>query len=413
MTKSKQQYDLYINTPSTGTLKAANAVCIEENGRLQGFGFRYTQAYLEQARSFAFDPIQLPLKAGETQLSCSGGIPGVLDDYLPDDWGRRVLAHLAYYRDKKKLDSNSCIEILSLLSNSRIGALQWTMPGTGPDYALGSAYTELAKAENAAQCIDDNQYITENVDEMSLLYLANAGTGVGGARPKALIEKEGKAYLAKFNRLHDDRYNNARVELACLNMARSASIHAYGGSVEQGINDREVLMLERFDVLENNTRLHVISVNALLKTSAQADRGGVFRYDDIADLVRQHSINVETDLIQLLKIMLFNRGINNIDDHERNFSFINNGDGFKLSPAYDMVPSLITGAYHVAGFGYKPNPPRASEVHALGKVFGLPKTKVSHAAEEIIDTLDRWVDFAEKSGVSEQDTANVLSIIRP
>ncbi|MBT3347251.1 MAG: hypothetical protein HOM84_04210 [Thiotrichales bacterium] len=43
------------------------------------------------------------------------------------------------------------------------------------------------------------------------------------------------------------------------------------------------------------------------------------------------------------------RTINNNDDHERNFSLIyrmddNNHSGYRLSPAYDMVPSIVPAA---------------------------------------------------------------------
>ncbi|MCE2460079.1 MAG: HipA domain-containing protein [Pseudomonadales bacterium] len=38
---------------------------------------------------------------------------------------------------------------------------------------------------------------------------------------------------------------------------------------------------------------------------------------------------------------LFDRAINNTDDHGRNFSLIHRGDGYRLSPAYD--PGLRPG----------------------------------------------------------------------
>ena len=66
---------------------------------------------------------------------------------------------------------------------------------------------------------------------------------------------------------------------------------------------------------------------------------------------------VEQDLKQLLRLMLFNRAINNTDDHERNFSFMRHQNGYRLAPAYDLVPSLGLGEYHAAGFGFQPYPP--------------------------------------------------------
>ena len=137
-----------------------------------------------------------------------------------------------------------------------------------------------------------------DMDEMSLLYLANAGTGVGGARPKALLYDDAGCYVAKFNRLSHDSYNNARVELACLTMAKAAGLDVGAGRVITGINDREVLLLERFDMV-GPARQHLVTVNGLLKEPAtQQDSGSAFRYDDICDLLRRYSGCIERDLKQ-------------------------------------------------------------------------------------------------------------------
>ena len=171
--------------------------------------------YLAKPNAFALDPVQLPLIEGEKVLNCRGGAPAFLDDYLPDAWGRRVLTRLAFYRDNRHFNANSVIDSLALLSNSRIGAVSLVGQGGSPVFDNGHALDVMAQAEQAAQYIDDVDYNTVDVDEMSLLYLANAGTGVGGARPKALLYDDQGRYLAKFNRKSQDPYNNARVELAC------------------------------------------------------------------------------------------------------------------------------------------------------------------------------------------------------
>ncbi len=417
MTKSgKQRYDLYLNTRQTGLIKAAEAVLLESSGQLTNMGFRYTEAYREHSHAFALDPVQLPLASDEIEFHCAGGMPGILDDYLPDVWGRKVLATLSFYRDQRKLDRHSAIDMLSQLSNSRIGALQWTKPGEEPDYGMGCDIQFIKRAEIAAQTVDDPESISEHIDEVSLLYLANAGTGIGGARPKALLFEKGTPYLAKFNRRSLDPYNNAKIELACLHMAREAGLHVYQGKVRSGINDRDVLLLERFDVVKNNndyTRRHLITINSLLKNQeTQRDRGGVFRYDDIVDIVRMHSTNVETDLTQLLRMMLFNRAINNTDDHERNFSLIYDDEGYCMAPAYDIVPSLITGAYPVAGYQYSPAAPKPSEIASKGKIFGLPKTVVKRIADEVINSVEQWQKWAQQYDISDEDISSVSKVLQ-
>lgn len=87
--------------------------------------------------------------------------------------------------------------------------------------------------------------------------------------------------------------------------------------------------------------------------------------------------------------------------HERNFSFVNTGDGYRLSPAYDMVPSLAVGQYHVAGFKYQTSPPKPSEVR--GRIFGLSAPTVTGIAEEVHSAVEQWETFFSNAEVSGGD----------
>lgn len=356
--------------------------------------------------------LSIPLSAQEYRFTCRGGLPAFLDDYLPDAWGRQVLAHLAFYRDRKKLNANSVIDTLRMMGSSHIGALSITPQGQAPHYDIGSDLSRLAELEAVAYRLHDLPADDGDVNEFGVLYLGNHGSGVGGARPKALLHDDAQFYLGKFNHSRD-LYNNAGVELACLLMAQAAGIHIEGGRVVGGINEREVLLLNRFDLTANGHRNHLITVNGLIKApESQRDHGGVFRYEDIKRLIDHLSIDVKTDSEQLLKLMLFNRTIHNTDDHERNFSFIHRGEGYRLAPAYDLVPSLTMGEYHATGYGYQPNPPRPSEAVKLGKVLNMPRPVVARVAEQVIEAVKQWRAFAEQAGVHERDLERVERVLR-
>jgi serine/threonine-protein kinase HipA len=282
-----------------------------------------------------------------------------------------------------------------------------------PKFGLGEPVSSVAEAERAAQQVDDIDFADVDAAAMSLLYLANSGTGVGGARPKALLYDETGTYIAKFNRQRADDYNNARVELACLHMARAAGLEVGDGRILEGINGREVLLLDRFDVTPDGQRYHLITASGLLKDpNTQRDTGRAFRYDMVAELIATHVENVEQSLVQLLKLMLFNVAIHNTDDHERNFSFIRRETGYCLAPAYDLMPSLTTGDYHSAGFGYAVAPPRPSEIARHGKVFGLPKPVVKRVAQQVIDAVSRWAEFAGAAGASDEETARISRVLK-
>ena len=412
---TRVRFDIHLNSAVTGVVQAAESVIEEEAGLVRRVDFRYTPRYVESPGAFPLDPMRLPLGRAETRFACAGGVPGFVDDYLPDAWGRKVLTALAWHRDGRRLNLNSAIDLLALIPpGSRIGALSFTPAGGVPRFEPGVPLAALAQAERAAVHVDAVDWESLDAGKFGLAHLAEAGSSVGGARPKALVTDGDTHYLAKFNRLSGDPYNNARVEMACLEMARAAGLDVAPGKVVDGVSGRDALLLERFDITADGHRNHLVTVNALLKEeSSQRDSGLPFRYDDIAESLSRYSVAIKADLEQLARLALFNRAINNTDDHARNFSLINRGDGYRLSPAYDLVPNLAFGEYHAAGFGYGPRPPRPSEVPRLGKVFGLSKPSMRTCAEEVLAALDGWPRFAAEAGLDESESKRIADRFNP
>jgi serine/threonine-protein kinase HipA len=411
MTQRNASFDIYLNTFDTGIIHAASAVLVEDNHRLRQFAFRYTLAYLNHPKAFSLHP-HFPLQIGNFQQACIG-LPGILDDYLPDAWGRRVLAKIAHHKHQIRLDENSPIDLLSYLSKAHIGALQWCSANALPSFNLGNHIGSVDLTEAVSVYIDDPK--SQNDPMFQHLYLANSGSGAGGARPKALFYDDEHAWLAKFNRKQDE-YDNATVELSMLRLANALDLCVGNGTVIQTQSSRPTLLLERFDVTNDlQHRYHLISVNSLLKNNVSfEDKGGAFRYDDIAEIIQHHSYNVERDLEQLLRQMLFNSTINNTDDHERNFSFIIDHKGYALSPAYDMVPSLTVGEYPNASFEYSPFLPKATDLaNNPRKVFGLSKGTVEAIAEQIATAPLLWPQIAQEVGVVESDCEKIIQYAMP
>ena len=108
----KHRFNIYLHTQYFPKVHIADCVIGEEHHVVSVVGFRYRPEYLEHKQAFALDPINLPLKAGEITLTCNGGLAGILDDYLPDNWGKKVLAQLVLYRHKQRLNSNSTLHVL-------------------------------------------------------------------------------------------------------------------------------------------------------------------------------------------------------------------------------------------------------------------------------------------------------------
>ena len=383
----------------------------------------------------ALDPERLPLATGEVVLPCAaGGQPAFIDDHLPDRWGRRVLAGLAFHQGRRQFNADSAMETLAMMGGSRIGALYFSSRGEAPRFDVGLPLTALAQAERTALAVDmgmsgatqdinawrrGRSLQTGNADAplgaQALAHLANAGSSVGGARPKVLVSDGNEHCLAKFNRLTGDPYNHARVELACLLMARAAGIKAVQGRVAPSIGGREALLVRRFDIAPDGSRSHLLSVNGLLKGGRHGARLRA------AVPLRRHRATAAAPL----------RGRGNRPranccvwrcstaasitrtTTSRNFSLIHAApvgedahprlQGYRLSPAYDLVPSPAVGEYHAAGFGYDPWPPSPVKARRMGQLFGLGKLQVRQCTDEVEAAVARWPEFAAQAGVGRAD----------
>jgi serine/threonine-protein kinase HipA len=411
---------LYLMMPDGQITAAAQLVVREENERPVRMEFAYVPDYLERNDCFALDPVGLPLTPDILDLTCDGNASiGIVEDHLPDEWGRRVMVKQALVQQNRRLNNSSVLDVVSMMGDSRIGGMMLVSQRDGlmiPSFGQGASMEALSQIEELAQRIDAGEDLDElDFDLFSLAHLASPGTGVGGARPKALIYDDHGCYLAKFNRKNNkDPYNNARVELACLNMARAAGLNVGGGRVAHDLNGRDVLLLDRFDVSPTGGRYQLASFRSLTRDE-ETHRlyGGAWLYDVIHDVLVKRSDRIESDCRQLLRQMIFNRAINNLDDHERNFSMMHTEDGWGLSPAYDMVPSMERGGYPVASYKRYAGIPSVDQLLSEGRVFGLGKPEIRRAGDAVFDVVSRWPVFAEEAGVSEQEMESVRRCFPP
>lgn len=123
----------------------------------------------------------------------------------------------------------------------------------------------------------------------------------------------------------------------------------------------------------------------------------------------------EADCQEVFRRMVFNILSNNTDDHNKNFSFIMQGDGsWRLSSAYDMTYIIDSG-------GYQPN-----EDHCLymrAKLRNISREDVIQFAHDngirrpdaiirdVVGALKQFRSVATRNGVSEQWTGRVEATI--
>lgn len=382
-------FQLWRNTPEADIIPVGElAVRQADNGKLEAIQFQYLNQYLRNTAAIALDPVHAPLQTGLLNYDTDGrSLPGFIDDVLPDSWGQRVLAAVL---KKKYLDA---VTLLTHAGTNLTGDLTiQPLDGDPPEWAQGIDLQEI-QGFVADGWRGDIEYSLENIEYISMLQ--QGGSGAGGARPKLLVNDDGQEWLYKFNG-SDDPFDVAEAEYHCMAFAKAAGLNVPECELTQ-IGERRCLRLKRFDVSETGGRYRMLTMNALLKNKYTQSDPMHGSYKDISNLIVHHSISPEEDVMQLFGQMLVNGITGNTDDHLRNFSFIHRGEGWQLSPAYDIVPALEKNAFHQIDMHNSPVFPGIDKALDLGKHLGLSTSDANTVIEKVCDVA---YDFGFDAGSS-------------
>lgn len=390
-----RDYVAWVASPDGAVTPVADArLLTDSRGRHLESGLRYRSEWLRRPDALALNPVHAPLQSDPMEWE-TRETPAFLDDVLPGRWEQAVRARI---RDES-FDPGDLHAMLARPGRVWHVGHVVVLPLDVDPPPLSSAvrFEHLASLAGEAERIHQHRS-----PELEALKRLQAGSSVGGARPKVLVDDEG-AWLVKFN-LSDDAFNHARVEHACLLLAEHAGIPV-PASRPVSAGNVEALAIRRFDVMEPGGRRGLISANALLKardTQADPVHAG---YDDLVELVRGYSTRPTADLRQLYAQMLFNEAINNRDDHLKNFSFLHDPEAFHLSPAYDLVPSEAHGAYPQLDLGSSPHLPSPDTEEAIkaGKTFQLAPAEARAVNDRLADALDNVETIRERAGLSGRD----------
>jgi serine/threonine-protein kinase HipA len=96
-------------------------------------------------------------------------------------------------------------------------------------------------------------------------------------------------------------------------------------------------LVERFDRTARGGRIAFVS--AMTLTQRKDGEAGA-SYLELVDLLQSRGANTLADCEQLFRRVLLNIRIHNTDDHLRNHGFFVDAQGIRLSPAYDINPSV-------------------------------------------------------------------------
>lgn len=365
---------IYMEHPETGEVITLGRLMLK--GKLGEF--LYAPDHVARG-GWVPDPINYPLRAeAYTGIAKNRGIPGFINDAMPDGWGERLL-HRAYGQELGTLDF-----LLKSPNNDRVGNLMAgsaTTPAVGIGEGPVPTLKGLAKFVAACEAVYDGQLDAESV---AMLNVRQQRSALGGARPKRTLQDKGMLILAK-PRDRYDLYDLPAIEYACmtfaagqgLNVARTA-LHAEASST---------LLVKRFDrtpIAEGARRIPMLSALTLLDSEWNGPHHRDWRYAAVADEMRRRGVP-DSDLQELFRRMCYNALVGNSDDHPRNHAIVWVEGGWRLSPMYDVLPMLDEGPAKTLAMAVGREGSQISRANLLSHHahFALARDHAEHLLEQV------------------------------
>jgi serine/threonine-protein kinase HipA len=399
----------------------------------RGLGsFEYDPGFIK--KGVELSPIKMPLSNRiysfpELDFNTFKGLPGLIADSLPDDFGNAVLNAWVAGQGRSPSDITP-LQRLQYTGKRGMGALEYA-PATKLRNLNASQQVDIQSLVSIAQEILDSRgtfgiELKQNGqdDREAMISLLSVGMSAGGARPKAVLAfnedftqvRSGQTkvpsgfthYLMKFDGVSEHNKNQetfgdplgyGAMEFVYHLMANKCGVDMMPCRLlHEG--KRRHFITQRFDRIKN-IKVHVQTLNGLAHVDYK--KPGVFSYAELFGVARQLKLSaVEAE--QLFKRMTFNIIARNHDDHSKNFAFILKKDTWSLAPAYDLAYSYKPGSKWVNSHWMSLNGKRdkftRSDFYSLEKhspIFN--KKKIDNIIDATIEHISAWRQLAKEWNV--------------
>lgn len=344
--------------------------------------FTYDENYI-QAYFSALDPVQLKHLSTKHPIRVAAGdrngIPGIIADAGPDSWGLKVLAQDIGYEP-------SLLEALVRSPDDGVGNIAVGPLDQKP--ALGRMPIDALVEAIDRRLAGDGTAVPSEVDRM-----LSPDTALGGAKPKASVLIDGELWIVKLPEKGDPQHL-PYFEAAALRMADRLSIESAKARVQPLTQERSILLVKRFD-RTGMLRLGSASALTVLGPAGQVLGDG----RTYLALARRLKPWVREALPRTLEDLwariVFNALIGNGDDHPRNHALLKAGGKWRLSPAFDLVPTYIRRERLSLSMPFLENNRQltsfvtAANLVQAGPAFGVP---IDVAHTRLIDMASKVVD---------------------
>ena len=180
--------------------------------------------------------------------------------------------------------------------------------------------------------------------------------------------------------------------------------------IERISGKHHTFFTRRFD-RQNGERIHFASAMTMTGNNEDTIKESPAGYLVIAEFLQFNGAQNTTDLGQLWRRIVFNIAISNTDDHLRNHGFILTNDGWILSPAYDINPSIEKDGLAL-NIDAENNALDFELAKSVGGYFQLSDSSMDTIIHEVKTVVGSWEKIAQKIGISRSEMEMMASAFK-
>ena len=371
------------------------------------FSFEYSRDWLESKFAQVIDP-DLQLFSGPQYLNSNKNNFGIFLDSSPDRWGRVIMQRretiIARQENRQAKTLMGSDYLLGVYDLNRVGGLRFKEEADGPflnqDEKLAAPpWTSITELQEASMRFEND----EGTDSEHLKWvnmLIAPGSSLGGARPKASVtDSAGNLWIAKFPSVNDTK-DVGGWEMATYKLAKECGLNVAEAKIERFSNRYHTFLVKRFDRVAKE-RIHFASAMTML---GYKDGTEGVSYLELAEFLINHGADVNNDLKELWRRIVFSISVSNTDDHLRNHGFILTEKGWILSPAYDINPNESGSGLNL-NISENDNSLNFELAIEVAEEFRLKKDEAEKIVNDILDKVKDWKAIADKYNISKREQA--------
>ena len=372
----------------------------------KAFSFEYNKEWLKSKQQMLLDP-DIQFYSGPQYPNNKENF-GVFLDSMPDTWGRTLMKRRTAQQAKENNEKAATLYeidyLLGVYDESRMGALRFKTDPNGPFLDNSTAtptppWSSIAELQEAAKQFEDDE--GDEVAKNWLKILMAPGSSLGGARPKAnIIDKEKNLWIAKFPS-KNDTVDKAAWEFLAYQLALNAGIIMAPSKIQKITGKHHTFFTKRFD-RDKGERIHFASAMTMTGNNEDTIRENPASYLEIAEFIQNYGCNIEENLHQLWRRIVFNIAISNTDDHLRNHGFMLTEKGWTVSPAYDINPSIDRDGLAL-NIDMDNNTLDIDLAISVGEYFRLNIEQMDAIIQEVKTAVNHWKFIATKIGISKKE----------